>query len=396
MNRNEFIKQSLAIGAGLPFLSLLLPSCASEDPIIPVPSYNFDGKVLIVGAGAAGLVAGYILQKHGIDFQILEASSVFGGRVKKADQFSDFPIDLGAEWIHTDPGVFARLLKEEDYQGSVETIVYSPDIYFWKNEQLKRRKVFSNFYSEYKFKQSTWYDFFEDHIVPTIADKIQYDTPISHIDYSGDQVVLHSSNQETFTADKILLTVPISILKENMITFDPPMPSDKTQAIQSIKMPAGIKVFMEFSEKFYPDLVYDGGLSAFLGGNSGEKIFYDAAYRKDSDRNILALFNVGESANTYVNLSSDEEIIETILGELDEMFDGKASATYINHITQNWSKEPFIKGSYSHHEDYSLMETLRQPLSNKIYFAGEAYAEIDATVHGAGLSSYDALDQMFT
>ena len=57
-------------------------------------------KILIVGAGAAGITAGHALSEKGIDFEILEASSVHGGRVKKNADFADFPIDLGAEWVH--------------------------------------------------------------------------------------------------------------------------------------------------------------------------------------------------------------------------------------------------------------------------------------------------------
>jgi protoporphyrinogen oxidase len=53
-------------------------------------------KILIVGAGAAGITAGHALSEKGIDFEILEASSVHGGRVKKDADFADFPIDLGA------------------------------------------------------------------------------------------------------------------------------------------------------------------------------------------------------------------------------------------------------------------------------------------------------------
>ena len=49
--------------------------------------------------GFAGITAGHILQKQGIDFQILEAASTHGGRVKKASDFVDFPIDLGGDQI---------------------------------------------------------------------------------------------------------------------------------------------------------------------------------------------------------------------------------------------------------------------------------------------------------
>ena len=57
-------------------------------------------NVLIIGAGAAGITAGHLLAERGVDFEILEASSTHGGRVRKVDDFVDFPIDIGGEWIH--------------------------------------------------------------------------------------------------------------------------------------------------------------------------------------------------------------------------------------------------------------------------------------------------------
>ena len=37
-------------------------------------TYNFEGKVIIIGAGASGLAAAKILQRNNIDYLILEAS----------------------------------------------------------------------------------------------------------------------------------------------------------------------------------------------------------------------------------------------------------------------------------------------------------------------------------
>ena len=51
----------------------------------------FDGKVIIIGAGAGGLSAGYLLQQQGIDFEILEASASYGGRMRINTDFADFP-----------------------------------------------------------------------------------------------------------------------------------------------------------------------------------------------------------------------------------------------------------------------------------------------------------------
>jgi len=104
MKRREFIKNSTWAAFGMTFMSSFFTSC-KEGEVLEV---NFSGKVIIIGAGAAGLMAGYMLHKYGIDFEIIEASSVFGGRVKKIDNFSDFPIDLGAEWVHEQPSIFCR------------------------------------------------------------------------------------------------------------------------------------------------------------------------------------------------------------------------------------------------------------------------------------------------
>lgn len=54
--------------------------------------------IFIIGAGAAGITAGHLLAEEGVDFEIFEASDTYGGRVRKVDDFVDFPIDVGAEW----------------------------------------------------------------------------------------------------------------------------------------------------------------------------------------------------------------------------------------------------------------------------------------------------------
>ena len=55
-------------------------------------------KILIIGAGSAGLFAGYTLKYLGVtNFEILEANSDFGGRVQQMTDFADVPLDSGIE-----------------------------------------------------------------------------------------------------------------------------------------------------------------------------------------------------------------------------------------------------------------------------------------------------------
>ncbi|MBE0689330.1 MAG: FAD-dependent oxidoreductase, partial [Anaerolineae bacterium] len=56
--------------------------------------------VIIIGAGAAGLAAARLLQDAGYSVCVLEARDRIGGRIWTVNDFADFPIELGAEFIH--------------------------------------------------------------------------------------------------------------------------------------------------------------------------------------------------------------------------------------------------------------------------------------------------------
>ncbi|MEO1436502.1 MAG: NAD(P)/FAD-dependent oxidoreductase [Bacteroidota bacterium] len=391
MNRKEFLRNSALFGLSIPFFSTLLAGCQKNELLFEDIPSNFDGKVLIIGAGAAGITAGYILQRQGIDFEILEAAPVYGGRIKKIDGFADFPIDLGGEWIHTDPKILAELLKDPSTETTVDIINYNPqDIYVCRNNKLVPRHFATYFYAEHKFKSSTWFDFFDEYFVPKVRDRMILNTPVNRIDYSGDQVQIQAG-QQTFKADKVVVTVPVKILQEGMIQFMPQLPNDFLAALDTIDIPPIMKVFMEFSERFFPDIVLLDGLF------QQNDILYDAGFGKDSNRYILGLFTIGDFPAELTQLS-EEDLKNRLLTLLDELFDGKASQTYIKHIVQDWNKEPFIQGSYSHFEAgyAATIDALRQPLDNKIFFAGEALTRSGntSTVHGASQSAYEVIEEL--
>ncbi len=396
MNRKDFIKKSLSFGIGLPLLSMLLTSCDDDSALVPSLQTDFSGKVIVIGAGAAGLSAGYLLNRLNIDFQIIEAASGFGGRVKRADDFVDFPIDIGAEWIHTSPSILADILDDPSVDASIDFITYNPQTFrTWNNGKLRSHNYARHFYSEYKFKRTTWYGFFEQHMVPQIADRIVYNQPIVRVDTSADGVVLTSSDNTTYTADKVILTIPIKVLQGDLVAFTPALPQATTNAIDSIFMGDGLKVFIEFRERFYPDILFIGGLLANLSNDSF--VFYDAAFRKDSNRHVLGLFSINEDAGQYTQLGSDAAIFQKVLADLDEIFDGKASQHYVQHVVQNWSNEPYVQGAYSYtfeNDQEDTVAALQEPVLGKLFFAGEALSiDNQATVHGACESGFDAVER---
>lgn len=56
-------------------------------------------RVIVIGAGIAGVAAAVDLQAAGLDVVVLEARNRIGGRIWTDRQWG-FPLDLGASWIH--------------------------------------------------------------------------------------------------------------------------------------------------------------------------------------------------------------------------------------------------------------------------------------------------------
>ena len=132
---------------------------APEVLVKEVP-HKFKGKVIVIGAGVAGLAAAKLLQLNEVEFVVLEATDHFGGRVQKNDSFADFPIDTGAEWIHHDKHILTRLTGESHIP--IELIRYAPtEVYEWSNgiyAKMSAAMLKALHWSvvEYKFKRSTF------------------------------------------------------------------------------------------------------------------------------------------------------------------------------------------------------------------------------------------------
>ena len=387
MTRKEFVKLCGLLGIGIPFQSVLA-ACKSDEN---VTASNFNGTVIIIGAGAAGLTAGHLLNQQGIDFQILEASSVYGGRMRRSMSFADFPIPMGAEWLHVGRGIFDETVNNSNIQVNIQTTPYDPNVDTVLFEGTEISLEDYGFTIDQKFINSSWFDFFEEYIVPSVEDKILFDQEVELIDYSGNQVLVKTSNSE-FSADKVIITVPVKILQNGVITFTPELPSNKINAINSVTVWDGFKAFIEFSEKFYPTF------TAFniVPETAGQKLYYDAAYGQNSNRHILGLFTVGSGTLPYRALT-DGELIDYMLNELDGIFDNQASSNYIKHISQNWNNEPHINGAYIvDHENWRSVRRLGKSVSNKLFFAGDAYTtgEDWSSVHTAARSAIRAVNEI--
>ena len=434
MDRRHFIKQStlLSIG-GLLIPSTFLSTCRKENLFEDI---NYDGKVIIIGAGAAGLYAAYILKSKGINFQILEASSKYGGRLGKLTGFANFPIDTGAQWLHGKNSILGDLITKSNTTITLD----DSETKYWFNNQLvnslpqntdifegdnlpdisykdyalqkglgneykyiveniagdqgaaaSRLSVFGNNQDEenwisgdddFKF-QETFFDLFDKQIASEVKDKILLNTIVSKIDYSQSEIIITASNNRLFNADKVIITVPIPILKSGDIEFIPALQNEKTNTFSKIGMDAGMKVFLKFNNKFFDQNIIGGAICA---------AYADDSIGKAQSDNILLAFIMGDQAAYLTALANDTAITNALLQELDLMYNGQATTSFIASHVENWTTNPFVKGAYS----YSTVgmgdarKIATQAISKKLYFAGEAM-NINGhhqTVHGAVETGY--------
>ena len=434
MDRRHFIKQStlLSIG-GLLIPSTFLSACRKETLFEDI---NYDGKVIIIGAGAAGLYAAYILKSKGIDFQILEASANYGGRLGKLTGFANFPIDTGAQWLHGKNSILGDLITKSNTKITLD----DSETKYWFNNQLvnslpqntdifegddlpdisyndyalqkglgneykyiveniagdqgaaaTRLSVFGNNQDEenwisgdddFKF-QETFFDLFDKQIASEVKDKILLNTIVSKIDYSQSEIIITASNNRLFNADKVIITVPIPILKSGDIQFIPSLQNEKTNAFSKIGMDAGMKVFLKFNNKFFDQNIIGGAICA---------AYADDSIGKAQSDNILLAFIMGDQAAYLTALANDTAITNALLQELDLMYNGQATTSFIASHVENWTTNPFVKGAYS----YSTVgmgdarKIATQAISKKLYFAGEAMNTNGhhQTVHGAVETGY--------
>jgi monoamine oxidase len=331
--------------------------------------------VIIVGAGAAGLTAGYALSQSGLSILILEANNqTIGGRLRKDNTTFGFPVDLGGEWIHTHPSNLNKIVSHE--LPFLSTIKDASEAYIWDGIRLSFTDEGEN--GDYRWVNYTWWDFFNDEVASHVDDRISLGCPVRQIDYSQNLTRVKCGDETAYQAKYVVITTSIRVLQDETIEFVPPLPSEYNQALKQFQMEPAIKVFIEFEAKFYPHFLYMArDYQQFSQDESSpryfERLFYDETNGENTSVNVMGMFAFSRAADAFVNSTSDA-IIEVILTELDQVFDGQASRYYKRHTVQNWPNESFIRTGYTRWvlDDPGPIQVMQKPVDGKLFFAGEA------------------------
>ena len=219
--------------------------------------------------------------------------------------------------------------------------------------------------------------------------EIRTGQPVVRIEKTGKGVRLLSEAGEVFEASRVLVTVPLGVLKSGKIEFSHRLARKRATAIKTLGMGLMNKCCLRFDRVFWPQT---SDVFSFLGEQDGYWSEW-LSLSQFSGEPALMGFNVGHAARQIETLDDDATVAQA-MQVLRSIF-GPAVPDPVAAQISRWGSDPYALGAYSFPAVGTDRRT-RQALAGadwdgRLIFAGEAaHAEHPATVHGAYLSGQEA------
>lgn len=214
---------------------------------------------------------------------------------------------------------------------------------------------------------------------------------VSRVIWSPDGATVQTDSG-TFTADQVVITVPVGVLQSDAFTIDPPLTASVQNALNSFRMNDFEKIILRYDEKFW-----DEGIYAFRRqGPAGDwwHSWYDLTELHGTP--ALLTFAAGPCAIETRHLS-DEEVAALVTASLREVYGDAVPNPHTVHRT-NWKEDPFAWGSYSYltvGSDTAEHDNLATPVGRVLHLAGEAtWRDDPATVTAAMMSGHRAAENV--
>jgi monoamine oxidase len=455
MNRRHAVAMCGLTIAGLDSIQSAEPRKFPEGP-------DRTDRILIIGAGLAGLAAAQKLRSVGHEVVVLEARDRAGGRIWTSNQWPELPLDLGATWIHGVKGnpltsladsiqakriatsydsaivydvngnsldeeaaenlenireqLFDRLKQAQDKDPDVSVFGVAEELLADlddKNPETQRQLNFvlsGNIEQEYAGSaqelSAHWYDSAKHysgndalfpggfHVITNHLSqglRIEMGEEVREIRWQESPIRIVTKEQE-FTADRVIVTLPLGVLKAGSVRFVPALPDEKQSAIASLGMGVLNKCCLRFPEVFWPDNV---DWLEYISEAHGEWTEW-VSFVRTTGQPVLLGFNAG-TRGREIEALTDEKIVESAMQTLRILYGDDIPEPTDFQITR-WASDPFSRGSYSF---YSLGSTpqmrreLADPLDGKLFFAGEATSvDYYGTADGAWQSGLRVADEV--
>jgi monoamine oxidase len=368
-------------------------------------------RIVVVGAGLAGLVAADELARGGAEVVVLEARSRVGGRVWSERLPNGAIIEMGAEFIlpgntavlelvdrfalglwdkgmrygRRDPSggigttheelaaavaAVERALAGKTVRVSAREFLDGLDIPAGAREAILARVEISSANSAERVAAADLVGVahIDDEPAPSIAggnqrlplalaeslgSAVQLDSPVSAVEW-GERVCVLSPGGE-IDADACVVAVPASVL--DRIAFDPPPPAQVAEPLAQITYGHAAKLFVPLRRPAEPSAVMnvpERYWSWTAGGEAGEP------------QPVVSVFAGSKPALDALGVKAGPErwlaSLEGLRGDLDLDRDGALLST--------WADDPWVGAAYSTSPPPSVAKAVEEP-SGPLAFAGE-------------------------
>jgi len=389
--------------------------------------------ILIIGAGAAGLMAASTLSKAGKKVIVLEARDRIGGRIHTLDK--EFPFkhgELGAEFVHGNLPVTMQLMHES----GLEYISSAGEMWRYQDGNLSRNSWNMPGWAELMKRlgqlnqDTTIADFLDEHFSEAKYDQLRkwvilfisgYDTAdpakasafalrdewgnedddgqyriaggygklmdhlanesrlngaefhfnsvVKHVEWSGNEVKVTVNNGDARQAKKVILALPLGVLHAGAVTFGPSL-GKYDDALMQIGFGAIVKILFEFKDPFW-----ENGERAHMSFLTSHEEIPTWWTQYPTHSNVLTGWLGGLPAERKKHLT-DEEFVQEGIKSLAAVFNKKQAEIKYDLVAwkvANWTIDPFTLGSYVYDtlESHAARKVLSRPIDDKLYFAGE-------------------------
>ena len=406
--------------------------------------------IVVVGAGAAGLMAARELARAGKRVTIVEARDRCGGRIYPLPiaEFG-YPAEGGAEFVHGEAPVTRGLLREaglsllpiqgtqwteEDGELSREGPQELHEAEFHKAlRELKDDLTVAEFLRRYfagheygRLRHSIermveGYDAADPERASTLALRdewmdgggstqariaggygalvdflaaecrkhgvaIHLTSSVSAIEASNTKATARCANGDAHECDAVVLTLPLPLLKEIVL---PTAEREKAAAAAHIGFGNVIKILLRFETRWWTDKRTDLADLTFLLSDKRIPVWWT---QHQAEQPVLTGWFGGPKTEEMARLN-EQELIEAGFRSLADIFGldpSELRRTLVAARAINWAHDPFARGAYSYATPgtRAAQTMLSRSDGGAIFFAGEAlYRGQDTGTVEAALAS---------
>jgi len=395
LTRRQFLRRSAVAVAGAGLIRSTLTGVTAE--IVRGPAK----KVLVLGAGMAGLVAAYELTELGHDVTVLEARTRPGGRVHTLrEPFSDgLYAEEGAARIPDEHDLTLKYVKtfelplEPFYPSRLNAIRFDRG----SREEVPidgfTDAMSQNYGDDLGGRPERWHkikggtDLLPRAFAKHLESKIVYGAPVVKIEQNEKAarvVCLKAGSPQTLTADSVLVTIPFSVLRNVEL---PALSSRKRDAIKRTQYAAVSRVYLQTRNRFWEER----GLNGFAFTQGAIEI-WQPTWSQPGPRGILMTYARPGEAERITSMKENGRI-EATLTQLDGIFSG-LRGNFERGATKCWTDDEWARGAWAF-VGFSEFATAIMP-EGRVHFAGEHLSPWFSWMQGAlqsGLRAVKEIDE---